>query len=531
MPAFARNVLFYPLILGMLLGACSYGSGQLSQITCDDEGAIDGNRICVDGYWVYDDTLDAGRDDVEPPPRDTDPQDADADDTGPDADADAPCIGESDEQFCINHDVECGELTAADECDEQRTVQCDLCDSGDHCLDDIQQCSPCPDQSIDELCQELDEENECGLVPLPELCNGDELMCGDCLPTCEDWSPCIHEQPVDSCSQTLEIERECQERFCDEGMCMEGDVVVETDTCIPPEGVTCEDGVGACEVGICDGDGNCVAQPACAGTDDECGCDECVSCVADDGWYNAGPPDQTCCHEGQICNNCRVQEYRENHRCEDQECTFEVTVTRMVSDNPDECSPCDGELECEPVSGAPCEPANGDQCSTEGLREADCTGQICDDDQNACVFETSPTSGTVSCTYNPSGDSCDLDGCPAETGTCQSDSCESPCPEGECGCTNDSCTDCLDYLDEHEGWEPYGDPYPYCDGSTPCIFQEERREAYGCNDAGTGCEPNGDYVYRQVEVECFDEECFAPPECEIENDEACCKNSTECISP
>ena len=147
-----RRTIF--LIAALALSACSYDGG--SALTCSDEGAeLDGRR-CTNGVWVLQgERSDVAEPDVGSADSTTDTpvvEDSDivadmpsedapigdiADMAGPDADADPPdadaCIPESPADFCARAAVECGDVTADDNCAMQRTEACGDCGANGNC--------------------------------------------------------------------------------------------------------------------------------------------------------------------------------------------------------------------------------------------------------------------------------------------------------------------------------------------------------------------------------------------------------------
>lgn len=423
--ALKRSRIFSVLIVAaaLLFAACSYESAALGDVECDEEGAIDGDRVCQDGYWVHDGTLDAG-DDV---------TDDTGDDVGDDAD-DVPCTAETDQELCDGYDGgrECGQWTITDSCGEERNVDCGDC-GDEFCIEETGQCSPCPGISLDEICDEFvpEGDDECGFVDVPDDCEIDgpiECGCGETI--CGDWSECSTDPPVDQCIDSGTQTRSCTPMVCSEGSCEEGSEYTEQRDCQAPVETQCTDGVTACHEGFCQSDGTCLEESICAGTDSECGCESCEDC------------------------------------------------TELESD-------------CTHDPSADCErPPTATGCPDWGVQDANCYDYVCNPDGTGCELSTTPTTGELSCVYDPTGDPCDISGCPSQTGVCASDggsyTCEPPCPDGECGCTASECTDCSELGGQ---WVDDGDPYACCDDDDdPCECQDQIMEIYGCNDAGTGCE-------------------------------------------
>lgn len=74
----------------------------------------------------------------------------------------------------------------------------------------------------------------------------------------------------------------------------------------------------------------------CQGTDNSCGCTNCINCNNSDAWVNVDSS-YTCCDGNKACF-CQKQEYRD-YFCSGTSCNYSVTNTRINKINCTECEP------------------------------------------------------------------------------------------------------------------------------------------------------------------------------------------------
>lgn len=182
-------VKFVTFLLALGVSACSYD--PFGDINCDENGATDGNRVCVDGIWVQ--TGDAG------PIQDGGATDAGTSDTGPDVDMgedageDAGdmnvCVPNSDAELCEQAGANCGAIETVDNCGETRAVECGTCTDPETCggsgTDNVCGCANSDDQALcagegatcgtvnvfDPACG-IQRDVQCGGCPAPQTCGG-----------------------------------------------------------------------------------------------------------------------------------------------------------------------------------------------------------------------------------------------------------------------------------------------------------------------------------------------------------------------
>ena len=309
-------------LMCVVMMGCSSDTAPAEGEDCDDEGATQSGYICEDGSWVLDeeDDKDAGVDDAGAD--DAGAEDAGADDTGTEdagtedtgtEDA-GECEPESDEEFCERHFANCGELTADDNCHEERTVDCGECDEG-----------------------------ECG-----------EAVANLCGCPCEIDGECYADGEPSEESQCLVCDSEEDEH----------DFVALADGTECDDGDECTEALGECA------EGECVTQPFCEGSDADCGCDECEDCTESDGWVDDGEPYECCDGPDEACM-CQDEELRE-HFCDGTECAYEVVSRRTTFFDCEECGPLQ---ECAPAETQCVEEPDCEEAGDCGLGEQCCAGE------------------------------------------------------------------------------------------------------------------------------------------------------------
>ncbi len=162
-----------------IAAACTYDSAF--DVSCDTEGATDGPRICRNGVWVVDGGPDQGLADMQTdvPLADL-PDRPDFGDVGTDVNGgDMPCIAESNVEMCARIGADCDELTAADNCGEQRTLTCGSCEAPETCgAVDANVCGCAPEDDPG-FCARLVK--NCDVVMAPDNCGVDRSVdCGSC---------------------------------------------------------------------------------------------------------------------------------------------------------------------------------------------------------------------------------------------------------------------------------------------------------------------------------------------------------------
>ncbi len=446
------SLLALSLFLFCSLTACSDSeTAPVSGDECTQEGATEDGLTCQDGQWVQEEELDAGHgedtsagdlDDTGSGDLD-DTGSGDLDDTGgtePDA---TPCEAETDEEFCTRHQVECGSFTARDDCDVERTVDCETYDEfqcPDHTECHLAQdseadtnlclCPPFGSLDRDGICELFNA--ECGLLDFQELCPewdpvDEDLICGECgtNSTChsgecrcdDDFDLCDGEcvdleSDVDhcgscdnSCGTATDAEAQCTDGEChficddpDLDYCDSDPTGADLSACT--DLTTDDNNCGACGV-TCE-DGTTCRDGQCECPDDCCSADDC-------GQFS------TCCNGSCISNTVE---------CIDDECTSD-----------DQCKDgfgCrDGECVCESDCCEDSDCSNVEQC---------CHGEC--------------TSSTLFCPECHENDDCpDLEYCClgncTDTPICGSDGCTDDdqcdglevCNNGQCECNEDCCTD------------------------------------------------------------------------------------------
>ncbi len=502
MPLVSTRVLsvLFGLVLAISAVACSYDS-DLTDVTCDEDGATEEGRTCVNGFWV---------EGYEEPPNNDDPNNDDPNQS---------CDPDDDDQLCSDNDLECGnQSVSVDGCEDPIAVECGECDEG-FCFEDTALCSPCPESGADQVCADNLPDDECGTIDLPEGCEGDNgtFTCG-CEAECDDWDENTCEIEDGSCggSQT----RHCNARECDDGTC-----VFQSDEdfqesggpeCFAPEDDPCQPDEENCNADddSCDGDLNC-QRGRCTGDDDSCptaqlrcedGDDACGnntdarSCSDLDAAYPTGNY-QDCCGGDELCL-CPEMEQR-TYSCNGETCTYDTGSPFIDEDSPVECSACDEPPECETTS---CTAESSDICPVMGTQDETCTPYLCDDsDASAATCLPEPNeliiTEDVECTLDPPVETCAPPGdtsCPADSGDCSAPGeCLPPCSgeDDQCGCDSDNCINCTT-LDPDK--EEASAPIAQCTGGVPQILQNFTITPHICS--GDECVPGDDSTVEEQEV-------------------------------
>ena len=166
----------------LVVGGCAYD--PTFQLSCDDEGATQGSKECRDGVWVSAegaDVGDTGGDEDAGGDRDgaTEP-----DATEPDM---AVCVAETNIEFCARLGLDCDEVTAPDNCGDERTLSCGMCTAPQACGDGDPNTCGCVAETDADFCTRLvktcddvsDADNcgdqrtvNCGACMLPAVCGG-----------------------------------------------------------------------------------------------------------------------------------------------------------------------------------------------------------------------------------------------------------------------------------------------------------------------------------------------------------------------
>jgi hypothetical protein len=119
--------------------------------------------------------------------------------------ADAGCVQWSDAELCQAHGAQCGSLTAVDNCDFGRTVQCGVCTGEEACSGNVCACLPESDQQLclasSVQCGPLTASDNCGQTRTVECggCGSGSACCepaGQCYPT--SCTNCCASPPPDA---------------------------------------------------------------------------------------------------------------------------------------------------------------------------------------------------------------------------------------------------------------------------------------------------------------------------------------------
>lgn len=180
-----------------------------------------------------------------PPTVDGDSEDVTRDATASDAD----CQPESDRSFCENARVECGSVTALDNCGEDRTVDCNQfdgfgCDGADGPACTTPECAE-------------------GVCETRKSCEGTDTECG--CDTCENcdakdgwyesgapYSCSVCGSPTERCTTCVDKERRdyfCNDQTCDYEVVDERTRHTDCNTCTDSSGCKCACRDGSCREG------------------------------------------------------------------------------------------------------------------------------------------------------------------------------------------------------------------------------------------------------------------------------------------
>lgn len=218
----------------------------------------------------------------------TDAADGGSPDTG---DASTPingCVPQSDLDFCNVEGADCGEITAFDNCESSRTVNCGTCTDGTTCGERQANVCGCPCEIDGECFAEgaINPGNSCeacdsvadpsGWTPRTgTACTNDDL-CATAA-QCSDTGSCDTTTTRD-CAAEL---GECVDAMCDpaDGACV-GDPRADGTACTD-DGLACTDDV--CAAGVCEHPtqtGSCVADGTCLSDGESPMGNTCVTCDA-----------------------------------------------------------------------------------------------------------------------------------------------------------------------------------------------------------------------------------------------------------
>src|SRR5260221_7693344 len=102
----------------------------------------------------------------------------------PIVDAPPTCSAESDATFCARLGANCGELSADDNCGEQRTAACGSCMAGTACgSSNVCGCEP---ETVQELC--IAQQAACGSITVVDRCGATRTLA--CADTCSGGDTC-----------------------------------------------------------------------------------------------------------------------------------------------------------------------------------------------------------------------------------------------------------------------------------------------------------------------------------------------------
>lgn len=153
------------------------------------------------------------------------------------------CEAESDEEFCATYGKDCGEFTAEDVCGNERTALCGTCAEGELCGMDVENvCGMCEPEDDQAFCDRL--EATCGELTALDNCEVSRTVnCG----ACEDGGICTSSnvccEPEDdvtfcanqgaSCGNVMAADSCGQIRMANCGTCSGDDICRSNNTCGP----------------------------------------------------------------------------------------------------------------------------------------------------------------------------------------------------------------------------------------------------------------------------------------------------------
>lgn len=544
-PGFIRHLAFIAIAALLLAMAACGTSDEAAEFEvgeeCDEDGATQGDLVCDGGSWQLDDdaSMDAGHPDADD--EDVGHVDEDAGEDDPDVDE---CEAESDQEFCERHQVECGEFSAHDDCDDERTVDCQQFeDIG--CADPYVCSLAADDDDLDtNLCEcpHLDDDSEdaaaqicgyagaeCGSLDAEDVCSDwadvGTVTCGEC----GDGEECGSDLP-NVCGCPCEIDGTCYAEGSFEGgdVCMICDPDQSTDSFSPAaDGIVC-DAFATCDDGecVCEDDYE-VCDEECVDTNadlDHCGdCDEAcstdyddaeASCVDGSCEIECDDDELTYCDDDDIC----VDLQSDTDHC--GECGHGCSDTEVCEDG--ECEACEdsrSDAEVCDDAGAQCGEVD-DQCGEPVICDECGDDEVCDDNQCICGSD-----------YELCDDHCvdtesDVDHC----GDCDQD-----CGDGE-SCEDGSCISCEDSRSDEEICDEAnaecGDVDDECGNAVSCGScdgndQCEDGQCTDCEDSRTDEEICTDENVRCGEAT---DNCGETVGCDLCDDNyECNKNQEECV--
>gem|GEM_PF-5225515 len=466
-----------PIDCSFLDGECTIGVCNESTGTCEAVSANEGGACTDDGNPCTDDVCEAGvcvhiNDDTNVC--------SDGDACTNDACLAGACIGTPVDCSALDGDCTVGVCNpSTGQCQAQATNEGGACtDDGNACTDDVCQAGVCTHPNNDtNMCTDGDN------------CTDDACVGGTCVGTAVDCSGLDGECTVGVCNATTgQCEAQsaneggactddgnpCTDDVCEAGACAhnnddtnacsDGDICT-TDACVAGgcvgTPIDCSNLDGECTVGVCNAQGQCVADPANEGgactddgnpcTDDVCAAGSCVhnsddtntctdgvNCTNDAcvGGTCMGTPIDCSSLNGEcvvgVCNEnngtCEAQAANEGGACtsDGNPCTDDVCVAGACAHNNDDTNVCN----------------DGDACTSDACVAGGCAGTpITCNDNNACTDDScNPSSGCVFTDISGTcddGNACTTDSCNPATGCVNTVSVT--CNDND-RCTNDSCS-------------------------------------------------------------------------------------------
>lgn len=400
-------------VLIACLAACTYDPAY--EVSCDDEGARDGNRVCENGIWLVADAGDA----LDGSNNTADGQDGpdmdDPDGTMPDADM--ACVPEANVDFCARLGFDCGEVTAPDNCGAERTITCGMCEAPQSCgAVDANVCG-CVPETATEFCTRLVK--TCDMVTDLDNCGVERTQdCGTCTAPAEcggggtpNVCACPDQTDVDFCMQAGAVcgaytgTDECGvERTTSCGMC------TSPETCGPVAANQCDcpDDAAVClalqlECGMSDVSAQCgnKASVDCGGCQSNASC-MANACVCDSGYVPDGLGN---CEDVDECttnsDNCDV-----NATCMNSAGGFDCTCNAGFAGDGTTCTDIDecmiGTDNCD-VNAACTNNTGGFDCMCNSGFTGN--GVTCTDDDE-CADMTDNCDANAMCTNTPGSFDC-----------------------------------------------------------------------------------------------------------------------------